>query len=80
MPTVPDQGTREGDKLLYAARTRAGFTPASRAELFRRFRLLEISECPFTNLPEPRGGRWGQGLTAEKMKECRWLKVLAGTR
>jgi ATP-dependent DNA ligase len=26
------------------------------------------------NLPEKKGGRWGQGLTAEKMKECVWLK------
>jgi ATP-dependent DNA ligase len=26
------------------------------------------------NLPEAKSGRWGQGLTAEKMKECRWLK------
>ena len=72
-------GYYEGDNLLYAARTRNGFTPASRAELYRRFRSLEVSECPFVNLPEPRGGRWGPGLTAEKMKACRWLKpVLVG--
>jgi bifunctional non-homologous end joining protein LigD len=25
------------------------------------------------NLPEARSGRWGQGLTAEKMKDCKWL-------
>jgi DNA ligase D-like protein (predicted ligase) len=67
-------GYHEGDRLLYVARTRNGFTPASRQQLCRRFRGLETSECPFVNLPEPRGGRWGQGLTAEKMKECRWLK------
>jgi bifunctional non-homologous end joining protein LigD len=72
-------GYYEGEKLLYAARTRAGFTPASRAELSRRFRTLEISECPFVNLPEQRAGRWGVGLTAEKMESCRWLKpVLVG--
>ena len=72
-------GYYEGDRLLYAGRTRNGFTPASRAELYRRFRSLEIPDCPFANLPEPRGGRWGQGLTAEKMKECRWLQpVLVG--
>jgi ATP-dependent DNA ligase len=23
--------------------------------------------------PEARRGRWGKGLTAEKMNECRWL-------
>jgi len=66
-------GYYEGGKLLYAARTRNGFTPASRTELYRRLHSLEITECPFSNLPEPRSGRWGQGLTDEKMKECRWL-------
>ncbi len=35
---------------------------------------LQITGCPFANLPDPRGGRWGAGLTAAKMKECRWLK------
>ena len=29
---------------------------------------------PFANLPEAKSGRWGVGLTAEKMEECRWLK------
>jgi hypothetical protein len=55
-------------------RTRNGFTPALREQLYRRFRNLEIPNCPFVNLPEARGGRWEQGLTAEKMKECRWLQ------
>jgi DNA ligase D-like protein (predicted ligase) len=72
-------GYYEDGKLLYAARTRNGFTPASRAELQKRFRGLEIDQCPFVNLPEARSGRWGQGLTAEKMTACRWLKpVLVG--
>jgi bifunctional non-homologous end joining protein LigD len=26
------------------------------------------------NLPDKRPGAWGQGITAEKVKECRWLK------
>jgi len=68
-----------GDGLLYVARTRNGFTPASKEQLYRRFKGLEIPTCPFVNLPEARSGRWGQGLTADKMKECRWLKpVLVG--
>jgi len=25
------------------------------------------------NLPETEPGRWGQGLTAEKMKDCIWV-------
>ena len=29
---------------------------------------------PVSNLPEPRTGRWGAGLTAAKMKDCQWLK------
>jgi len=67
-------GYYEGDKLMYAARTRNGFTPASRAELFRKIKPLEIAECSFANLPEKKAGRWGAGLTAAKMAECRWLK------
>src|SRR3954453_4829055 len=66
-------GYYEGGRLLYAARTRNGFTPRLREELFRRLQPLEIEECPFANLPEKSAGRWGQGLTAAKMKECRWL-------
>jgi bifunctional non-homologous end joining protein LigD len=72
-------GYYEGDRLLYASRTRNGFTPALRQQLFRKFRALEIPDCPFANLPEARSGRWGQGLTKEKMADCRWLKpVLVG--
>jgi bifunctional non-homologous end joining protein LigD len=66
-------------RLLYAARTRNGFTPASRDELYKRFRGLETAKCPFANLPEAKSGRWGEGLTAEKMSDCRWLEpVLVG--
>jgi len=61
-------------RLVYAARTRNGFTPVSRDELFRRFRGLETAVCPFANLPEARSGRWGEGLTTEKMAACRWLR------
>lgn len=67
-------GYYEGDRLIYVARTRNGFTPRSRERLFERFRALEITKCPFANLPEARSGRWGQALTAAKMTACRWLK------
>ena len=33
-----------------------------------------MPSCPFVNLPQRDKGRWGEGLTAEKMVECRWLK------
>jgi bifunctional non-homologous end joining protein LigD len=72
-------GYYEGDELIYVARTRSGFTPALRAQLSKKFKGLEIAECPFANLPEAKGGRWGQGLTLAKMAECQWLKpVLVG--
>jgi DNA ligase D-like protein (predicted ligase) len=72
-------GYYQDHKLIYVARTRNGFTPATRAHLFQRFKGLEISACPFANLPEAKSGRWGQGLTQAKMAECHWLKpVLVG--
>lgn len=61
---------------MYAARTRNGFTPAVRDVLMKRFKTVEKPECPFANLPETASGRWGQGLTGAKMKDCRWLKPL----
>jgi bifunctional non-homologous end joining protein LigD len=67
-------GYYEGPKLIYAARTRNGFTPASRAELFKKIKPLQIKQCPFANLPEDHAGRWGAGLTLKKMADCRWLK------
>ena len=72
-------GYCDGDQLMYAARTRDGFTPATRAHLFGKLRALEIAECSFVNLPEARSGRWGQGLTKAKMAECQWVRpVLVG--
>lgn len=46
----------------------------SRERLMTKLRPLETAECPFANLPEARSGRWGDGLTAEKMKECVWMR------
>jgi bifunctional non-homologous end joining protein LigD len=69
-------GYYDGDRLMYASRTRNGFTPALRQQLFKKLRPLEIPDCPFVNLPEARSGRWGQGLTKEKMADCRWVKPM----
>jgi bifunctional non-homologous end joining protein LigD len=63
-------GYYQDAKLMYAARTRNGFTPASRAELFKKPKSLEIPECPFANLPEKKGGRWGAGLTAARWRSA----------
>jgi DNA ligase D-like protein (predicted ligase) len=69
-------GYYDGDRLLYAARTRNGFTPVVRQQVFRKLRPLETDRCPFANLPEAKSGRWGSGLTAAKMADCRWVKPL----
>jgi ATP-dependent DNA ligase len=66
--------------LIYAARVRAGLVPATRREVFEWIKHLKTAKCPFTNLPELTAGRWGQGLTAEKMKECVWLRPEAVAR
>ena len=67
-------GNCEGDRSIYVARTRHGFTPVTRAQLFKKIQRLEIDECPFANLLKAKSGRWGQGLTKAKMAEVRWLK------
>jgi DNA ligase D-like protein (predicted ligase) len=67
-------GFYRGKDLIYAARVRAGLVPATRREVFERLKRLRTPKCPFANLPEPAAGRWGQGLTAEKMKECVWVR------
>jgi DNA ligase D-like protein (predicted ligase) len=73
-------GFYRGKDLIYAARVRAGFVPAARREVFEQLKHLRMTKCPFKNLPELGDGRWGQGLTAEKMKTCVWLKPEAVVR
>ena len=67
-------GVYKGIDLHYVARVRAGFIPATRRQVFEAIKRLTTTSCPFVNLPQKEPGRWGQGLTAEKMRECVWLK------
>lgn len=60
--------------LLYAARVRAGLVPSQRRDLYQRLKPLVVNACPFANLPEATSGRWGQGLTTEKMRDCIWVR------
>lgn len=73
-------GFYRGPDLMYAARVRAGFVPATRRQVHEQIKHLKTDCCPFANLPEKSAGRWGQGLTAEKMKQCVWLKPEAVAR
>jgi DNA ligase D-like protein (predicted ligase) len=65
-------GYYKGDKLYYAAKVRNGFVPRLRKEVCAKFKGLEITTCPFVNLPEKRRTQWA--LSAAEMKDCRWLK------
>jgi bifunctional non-homologous end joining protein LigD len=67
-------GYYEKKVLLYAARVRAGLVPSTRRELYSKLKPLIVKSCPFANLPEAKSGRWGQGLTAAKMRECIWVR------
>jgi len=54
------------------AKVRNGFVPRLRREVFQRFAGLQTDNCPFANLSEKRRTMWA--LTAQEMKDCRWLK------
>jgi bifunctional non-homologous end joining protein LigD len=67
-------GYYRGDDLIYVARVRNGFVPASRRQIFARLKPLLNAKCPFANLPETHKGRWGEGLTAADMEKCIWVR------
>ena len=72
---LPDETVVDGEIVTFDEDGRPSFSAlqnfgSSSAPVVRG---LAIPDCPFTNLPEARSGRWGQGLTKAKMAECRWL-------
>ena len=42
-------GVYRDKELRYAARVRAGFVPLTRREIFKQFKPLETTSCPFVN-------------------------------
>lgn len=67
-------GYYEGGKLQFAAKAGSGFSVKSLGEFYEMFQKLRSKDCPFVNLPAKREGRWGQGITAAKMRQCTWLE------
>lgn len=67
-------GYYRGKDLVYVARVRNGFVPATRRVAYEKLNPLVIDRCPFVNLPETGRGRWGEILDAEKMKKCVWVR------
>jgi len=45
-----------------------------RRQVFAKLRPLEVAVCPFVNLPEAHKGRWDDGLTADDMRKCVWVR------
>ena len=35
---------------------------------------LKTSQCPFIEIPVSKSSRWGEGLTAEDIAKCVWVK------
>jgi bifunctional non-homologous end joining protein LigD len=64
----------DAGKLIFIAKIKNGFTPELKREVFEQLKRLETKTCPFDNLPEPKNARRGEALTAEAMKNYRWLK------
>ena len=67
-------GVREGKHFAFVAKVKNGFVPRTREEIFAELKKLRTTRCPFVNLPEKKGARRGEALTAEAMKKCRWVK------
>jgi hypothetical protein len=64
-------GLYQGNKLPSVSNVRAGFVSRLRRDIFADLPKLQTAKCPFINPPEPKSSsRWGESLTAEKMK--RW--------
>src|SRR5260221_2856964 len=67
-------GYYRGKELVYVARVRNGFVPATRRMVYEKLKSLVSDKCPFVNLPETGRARWGEILDAEKMKKCVWVR------
>jgi bifunctional non-homologous end joining protein LigD len=59
-------GYYQDGRLLYAAIVRNGFVPLTRRAVAAKLKGLEITTCPFANLPERKCTQWA--LTKEEMK------------
>lgn len=75
-------GYYAGRELRFAGKVRAGFTPHLRRDVHARLAPLDVGRCPFADLPSSKPSHWGGGVTAEQMREMRWVapKLIAQIR
>jgi bifunctional non-homologous end joining protein LigD len=64
---------RDGD-FIYAGKVGSGFNHALLRSLHTEFMRRERATCPFTNLPLPRGSRFGTGMTRAEMRKVTWVE------
>jgi bifunctional non-homologous end joining protein LigD len=67
-------GVYESGKLIFVGKVGTGFDSALLHGLHAKFQKILRDTCPFTNLPEKHGARYGQAVTAAEMRRCRWVE------
>ena len=61
-------GYYRGKDLVYVARVRNGFVPATRRMVYEKLKPLITDKCPFVNLPETGRARWGEILDEDNCR------------
>ena len=72
-------GYHEGDKLIYAARTRNGFTPKLRGELLKKFKPLEIEGVPVCESSGEKGRSMGRRSHSSEAEGVPVAQAAAGS-
>jgi bifunctional non-homologous end joining protein LigD len=67
-------GFYEKGNLKFCGKVGTGFNEKLLTSLNSQFQGIAQNECPFSNLPEKRSGRFGAGVTAAEMKRCHWVR------
>jgi len=67
-------GFYDGGKLKFCGKVGTGFDSRLLDSLHAQFEEIARADCPFVNLPEPRGSRYSPGVTASEMKKCHWVE------
>lgn len=67
-------GFYKGKELIFSGKVGTGFNAKLLKSLHGSFKKIAQKDCPFANLPVPRSGKWGQGITRTEMKLCHWVE------
>jgi bifunctional non-homologous end joining protein LigD len=67
-------GVYSGTDLRFVGKVGTGFNDRLLRALRARFRKLARKDCPFVNLPQKPGSRFGRPITASEMKRCHWIE------